>query len=584
MKEDERIIMSNDLNKNVREAYALWLEKAKGDPALIEELKKVEHDPDEIYDRFYTELQFGTAGLRGVIGAGTNRMNIYTVGRVTQGLADCIASKGKSGKVAVSYDPRINSELFARHAASVLAANGVTVYITPVLEPTPVLSFMVRYYGCDAGIMITASHNPAKYNGYKCYGPDGCQMTDLYADEVTAFVEKVDYFGTKKIDFDEGVKSGRILFTDDAMLEAYYAAVLARRIDPSIFEKCSLSVLYTPLNGTGNVPVRTVLSRMGVAADVVPEQEKPDGNFPTTPFPNPEFPKAFELGIKMAEKKPYDLILATDPDADRAGIAVRDKDGVYRLMTGNEVGCMLLYYILSRKTELGTLEKNPVAVESIVSSYLAAKVAEKFGCRMIRVLTGFKYIGEQIKLLEEKGEEDRFQLGFEESYGYLSGSYVRDKDAVFAAEMICETAAYCKSQGKTLLDFMQDIYKEFGVFRHKTISAAFDGAAGMETMKNIMKTLREKTPDTLAGMKVTAVSDYLHKTCRDIASGNVTSIDLPAADVFAMTLENDCSLIIRPSGTEPKIKAYLNACAPTLEGADAIVASLEKEANAIFGA
>lgn len=576
-------MMSTELNATVQNAYALWLEKAKGDAALIKELESIKDKPTEIFDRFYTELKFGTAGLRGVIGAGTNRMNIYTVGRVTQGLADCIASKGKKGSVAVSYDPRINSELFARHAACVLAANGIRVYLTPVLEPTPVLSFMVRHYGCDAGIMITASHNPAQYNGYKCYGPDGCQMTDLYADETTAFVEKVDYFETKTQDFDEAVKNGDIVFTDDAMLNAYYDAVLARRVDPTVLEKSTLSVLYSPLNGTGNVPVRTVLSRMGITADVVPEQEKPDGNFPTTPFPNPEFPKAFELGIEMAKKKPYDLILATDPDADRAGIAVRDRDGAYRLMTGNEVGCMLLYYILSRKTELGILEKEPIAVESIVSSDLAVKVAEKFGCRMIKVLTGFKYIGEQIKLLEEKGEENRFQLGFEESYGYLSGSYVRDKDAVLASALICEMAAYCKAEGRTLLDFMQDIYAEFGVFRHKTISAAFDGAEGMETMKKIMKNLRESTPERLADMRVSAVSDYLAGTQTDKTTGKATPIDLPAADVFSMLLENDCSLIIRPSGTEPKIKAYLNACAPTTEKADEIVARLEKEARAIFG-
>ena len=572
------------MKTDIEKAYALWLEKAKGDAALIKELKEIEGKSEEIYDRFYTELKFGTAGLRGVIGAGTNRMNIYTVGRVTQGLADCIASKGKKGKVAVSYDPRINSELFARHAACVLAANGVTVYITPILEPTPVLSFMVRYYGCDAGIMITASHNPAKYNGYKCYGPDGCQMTDLYADETTAFVEKVDYFGTKTVGFDEGVQSGKIIFTGDDMLEAYYAAVLARRIDPSVMEKSDLSVLYSPLNGTGNIPVRTALSRMGITADVVPEQEMPDGNFPTTPFPNPEFPKAFELGIEMAKKKPYDLILATDPDADRAGIAVRDKDGTYRLMTGNEVGCMLLYYVLSRKTELHILEKDPIAVESIVSSDLAVKVAEKFGCRMIKVLTGFKYIGEQIKLLEEKGEENRFQFGFEESYGYLSGSYVRDKDAVLASVLICETAAYCKANGKTLLDFMNEIYSEFGVFRHKTVSASFDGAKGMETMKNIMEKLRADTPETVSGMRVLAVSDYLAQVRTDKATGKKTPIDLPKADVLAMSLEHDCSLIIRPSGTEPKIKAYLNACAPTLEEADNIVASLNKEADLIFGA
>ena len=570
------------LNQEILEKYNLWCEKAVDDPALVTELKGVASDEDGVFDRFYTELKFGTAGLRGVIGAGTNRMNIYTVGRVTKGLADCINSKRSGGSVAISYDPRINSELFAKHAARVLAANGIKVYITPVLEPTPVLSFMVRYYGCDAGIMITASHNPAQYNGYKCYGPDGCQMTDVYADETTAFVNKVDYFGVEVADFDEGVKSGVIEYTDDAMLDNYYKKVLERAIDPEICEKSGLSVLYTPLNGTGNIPVREILARMKVKCDVVHEQEMPDGNFPTTPYPNPEFPKAFEIGIEMAKTTAPDIILATDPDADRAGVAVRDKDGQYKLLTGNEIGCMMTYYILSRKSEMGKLPANSMVVKSLVTSDLASKIAEKYSCRMVNVLTGFKYIGEQIKLLEEKGNEELFQLGFEESYGYLSGSYVRDKDAVFAAMMISEMAAYCKLSGKTLLDFMQEIYSEFGVFRHKTISASFDGEQGMNTMAGIMKSLRENAPEKVAGLEVVSVADHLERKILDKKTGAVSAIDLPPADVFVMNLENDCSLIIRPSGTEPKIKAYLTACAKTLEQADAIVAQIEKTANEIF--
>jgi phosphoglucomutase len=567
----------------INDIYTLWKNKATEDKALTDELEKISGDNDAIYDRFYTELKFGTAGLRGVIGAGTNRMNIYTVGRVTQGLSDCINSKKSGGSVAVSYDPRINSELFAKRAAGVLAANGIRVYITPTLEPTPVLSFMVRYYGCDAGIMITASHNPAQYNGYKCYGPDGCQMTDVYADETTAFVEKLDYFSVKYMDFEKGIDEGIIEYTDDKMLDSYYENVLSRVVDKSVFEDSDLHVLYSALNGTGNIPVREVLRRLGVKTDIVPEQEKPDGNFPTTPFPNPEFPKAFELGIGIAKTGCQDIIIATDPDADRAGIAVRDTDGTYRLMTGNEVGCMMLYYILSKKKKLGILEKDPVCVKSLVTSDLAGKIAEKFGCRMINVLTGFKYIGEQIKLLEEKGEQARFQLGFEESYGYLSGSYVRDKDAVFAAVMICEIAACCKKNGITLLEYMQNIYSEFGVFRHKTISASFDGAEGMKIMAGIMADLREKAPASVAGMKVTRISDYLLRKTTDTASGAVEDINLPPADVFMMHLDNDCSLIIRPSGTEPKIKAYVSACATTLDEADKIVADIEKQANAIFG-
>jgi len=545
------------MNIEIKEKYDLWTAKATADEALIKELSDVSSDEDGIFDRFYTELKFGTAGLRGIIGAGTNRMNIYTVGRTTQGLADCINSKKSGGSVAISYDCRINSELFAKRAAQVLAANGIHVYITPVLEPTPVLSFMVRYFGCDAGIMITASHNPAQYNGYKCYGSDGCQMTDVYADETTAFVEKLEYFTEKTVDFEKGVAEGIIEYTDDTMLENYYKKVMERAIDPSICEKSGLSVIYSPLNGTGNIPVREILSRLNVKCDIVREQELPDGNFPTTPFPNPEFPKAFELGIKLADDTKSDIIIATDPDADRAGVAVRDKDGEYRLLTGNEMGCMMLYYILSRKSEMGILPENPMAVKSLVSSDLANKIAEKFSCRMVNVLTGFKYIGEQIKLLEEVGKEDEFQLGFEESYGYLSGSYVRDKDAVFAALMICEMAAYCKMNGKTLLDFMQEIYSEFGVFRHKTISASFDGEQGMNIMAGIMKSLRENPPKKVAGLSVLKISDHLTKETTEVSSGKVTPIDLPAADVFCMYLENDCSLIIRPSGTEPKIKAYI---------------------------
>lgn len=571
------------MNIEIKEKYDLWSAKATADEALIKELSEISSDEDGIFDRFYTELKFGTAGLRGVIGAGTNRMNIYTVGRTTQGLADCINSKKSGGSVAISYDCRINSELFAKRAAQVLAANGIHVYITPVLEPTPILSFMVRYFGCDAGIMITASHNPAQYNGYKCYGSDGCQMTDVYADETTAFVEKLEYFTEKTVDFEKGISDGIIEYTDDKMLANYYEKVMERAIDPEVCEKSGLSVIYSPLNGTGNIPVREILSRLNVKCDIVSEQELPDGNFPTTPFPNPEFPKAFELGIELANKTKSDIIIATDPDADRAGVAVRDKDGEYRLLTGNEMGCMMLYYILSRKSEMGILPENPMAVKSLVSSDLANKIAEKFSCRMVNVLTGFKYIGEQIKLLEEVGKEDEFQLGFEESYGYLSGSYVRDKDAVFAALMICEMAAYCKMCGKTLLDFMQEIYSEFGVFRHKTISASFDGEQGMNIMAGIMKSLRENPPKNVAGLSVLKISDHLTNETTEVSSGKVTHIDLPSADVFCMYLENDCSLIIRPSGTEPKIKAYMTACAAKLDEADKIVADLEKEANILFG-
>ncbi len=571
--------MSEVMNK-----YDLWLANATEDEALIEELKSIRDNEEEIFDRFYTELEFGTAGLRGVIGAGDNRMNIYTVGKATQGLADYIKSKKPGGSVAISYDSRINSILFAKRAAGVLAANGIKVYISPVLEPTPVLSFMVRHYGCDAGIMITASHNPAKYNGYKCYGPDGCQMTDDDANATTEFIRKVDTFaGIKHIDFEKALSDGIIEYTDDAMLEEYYKCVLSCQINPGICAQSGINILFSPLNGTGNIPVREILGRIGVKVGVVSEQELPDGNFPTTPFPNPEFSQVFDCAREIAKTEKPDLILATDPDCDRVGIAVRNEKGEYELMTGNEVGCMLLYYILECRSAAGTLPEGAIAVKSIVTSDLAGKVAQHFGCRMVNILTGFKYIGEQIKLLEKDSRENLYQLGFEESYGYLSKGYVRDKDAVNASMLIVEMAAYCKKNGMTLLDYMQKIYSQFGVYKHKIISASFDGEKGMLKMKDIMSSLRNSPPAAIAGLEVVRICDYLTGADIDVLSGKQETINLPRANVYSMFLEGDCSVIIRPSGTEPKIKAYLNACAPSFDKANEIISELQKYTDVIFG-
>ena len=483
------------MNAEIRQKYELWLQNAVEDPDLVRELRDIEGQEDAIEDRFYRELEFGTGGLRGVIGAGENRMNIYTVRKATQGLADYLNGRYETAAVSVSFDSRIKSDLFAREAARVLAANGITVHLFPELEPTPVLSYAVRQNRCQAGIMVTASHNPAKYNGYKCYGPDGCQMTDHDASEVTAYIRKVDLFrGVKTVPFDEALADGRIVTIADALLESYMDCVLSRQVNAGVCGRARLSVVYTPLNGTGNKPVREVLRRIGVPlVAVVPEQELPDGNFPTAPYPNPEIRQAFECALELAKTVGPDLLLATDPDCDRVGIAVRDGED-YTLMTGNEVGCLLLDYILACRSASGTLPHDPVVVKTIVTSDLAARIAEKYGCRMVEVLTGFKYIGEQIGLLEKAGEEDRYVFGFEESYGYLAGTYVRDKDAVVSSMLICEMAAYYKEKGQTLLDVLAALYKEHGCYRHFQVSAQFEGAEGMAAMDRLMASLRQSRP------------------------------------------------------------------------------------------
>ncbi len=548
------------MDSNIMEKYTTWLENAVEDSDLTKELESIEGNEAEILDRFYRELEFGTGGLRGVIGAGENRMNIYTVRKATQGLADYLNSRYETSSVAISFDSRIKSDLFAREAARVLAGNGIQVHIFTELNPTPVLSFAVRQLGCQGGIMVTASHNPSKYNGYKCYGPDGCQMTDNDAADVTRFIRKVDLFGgVKKADYMEAVVAGGISEIPAKLVEDFLACVAGQQVNQGICKHTPLSVVYTPLNGTGNKPVREILHRIGVkSVSVVPEQELPDGNFPTAPYPNPEIRQAFECAIKLAETVRPDLLLATDPDCDRVGIAIA-QDGDYRLMSGNEMGCMLLDYILKSKSAAGTLPENPTVVKTIVTSDLAARIAEKYGCQLIEVLTGFKYIGEQITLLEKAGNEDRYVFGFEESYGYLSGGYVRDKDGVVASMLVCEMAAYYKSQGKTLLDVMNDLYKEHGVYQHTMINAEFEGAQGMETMKALMSGLRENRPTEIAGLRVVLFSDYMNSIAVDIQSGQTNEIHLPKSNVLSFGLEGNAGLIVRPSGTEPKIKAYITA-------------------------
>lgn len=570
---------------DIKQTYNEWLENAVEDKDLKAELESIKNNEDEIYDRFYTALKFGTAGLRGIIGAGTNRMNIYVVRQATQGLANYVLKKYGNGSVAISHDSRIKADLFMNEAARVLAANGIKVYITSELQPTPVLSYLVRYFKCQAGIMVTASHNPAAYNGYKAYGEDGCQMTDVAANTVYDEISKLDMFKDVKIaDFDEAVKSGMIEYVDESVYDTYLEKVMEQQVNPGICKGADLKVVYTPLNGTGNKLVRKVLGKIGVNdVVVVPEQELPDGNFTTCPYPNPEIKEALAKGLELCKKEQPDLLLATDPDADRVGIAVKDYDGSYRLISGNEDGVMLTNYILSCKKASGKLPEKPVVVKTIVTTKLINKLCEKYGCELKNVLTGFKYIGEVILNLEKKHEENRYLFGFEESYGYLSGTYVRDKDAVVASMLVCEMAAYYKKQGKSLAEVIDGLYEEFGYYLNKTYSFEFGGAAGMHKMADIMTAVRDNTPKSIAGYDVVKVSDYLLRKETDVATGSVTDIDLPKSNVIALHLADDNAVIIRPSGTEPKIKLYITSVGKDKDNAAKICEKLVVASKEILG-
>ncbi|MBQ8538684.1 MAG: phospho-sugar mutase [Ruminococcus sp.] len=563
------------------ELYNEWLNKAVEDKDLTAELKSVKGNDEEIYDRFYRTLEFGTAGLRGIIGAGTNRMNIYVVRQATQGLANYVIKKYGKGAVAISHDSRIKADLFMNEAARVLAANGIKVYITSELQPTPVLSFLVRHFKCQAGIMITASHNPAAYNGYKAYGEDGCQMTDVAANAVYDEIQSIDMFtGVKLTSLEEAINSGMVEYVDDSVYTEYLECVKTRQVATGICKDADLSVVYTPLNGTGNKLVRRVLSEIGVTdVTIVKEQEMPDGNFTTCPYPNPEIKEALQLGLdKCAEVKP-DLLLATDPDADRVGIAVKDYDGSYRLLTGNETGAMLTEYILRSRTESGTLPENPIIVKTIVTTKLINAICNKYNAELKNVLTGFKYIGEVILNLEKDNEEDRFVFGFEESYGYLSGSYVRDKDAVVASMLICEMAAYYKKQSKTLAMVMDEMYAQYGYYKNTTLNFGFSGATGMQKMADIMANLRENAPKEFASYKVTKIADYLESKEYDLVTGQETVINLPKSNVLSYSLEGEHACIIRPSGTEPKIKLYITAVGKDADDAQAITDKLAESAQ-----
>ena len=564
------------------ELYQSWRKNAVDDPDLQSELSAIENDAEAIQDRFYRDLAFGTGGLRGVIGAGTNRMNIYTVRKATQGLANYVKEAFSEPSVAISYDSRIKSTDFAKAAAEVLAANGVKVHIYTELKPTPMLSFAVRALHCSAGIMVTASHNPAKYNGYKAYGSDGCQMTIDAADAVLAKINALDIFNdVKHMPFDEALAAGMISYIGDDVIEDYFRNVLAQGINTDLCAKSGLKIVYTPLNGTGNKPVRTILNRIGIQeVTVVKEQENPDGNFTTCPYPNPEIREALQLGLQYCDQVKPDLLLATDPDADRVGIAVPDGKGGYALFSGNEVGALLLEYICEQRIQKGTMPKHPVAVKTIVTTDIVEAICKAYGVELIEVLTGFKFIGEQIGFLEAKGEEDRYIFGFEESYGYLAGSYVRDKDAVVASMLICEMAAYYRTKGISMMQARENLYQKYGVYVHAQHSFTFEGESGMIRMQNIMENLRTNRPEQIDNLKVIQFADYEKQVSIDLTTGTETAITLPKSNVLSFTLEQGAKVIIRPSGTEPKIKAYYTTTAVT----EAEAAAKKDELDAAFSA
>ena len=561
----------------IQEEYRRWMGQQLEDEALAQELRSIEGREEEINDRFYTDLEFGTAGLRGVLGAGTNRMNIYTVRRATQAYADVLKERFASPTAAVAYDSRINSELFARETARVFAANGIKTYLYGELMPTPALSYAVRELGCSAGINITASHNPSKYNGYKAYDENGCQITGETANAVMARIGATDLFtGVKLCDYDKALAEGSIEIIQEALIQKFLNRVLEEQVNPGICKGAGLKLVYTPLNGAGRRSVLTVLERMGISdITVVPEQEWPDGNFPTCPYPNPEILQAMQKGLELVEKLGADLLLATDPDCDRVGTAVL-QNGAPRLITGNEMGCLLIDYIARSRQRNGTMPERPVVVKSIVSTSMADAICQEYGIEVRNTLTGFKYIGEQIAKLEETGEEDRYLLGFEESYGYLSGGYVRDKDAVDGSMLICEMAAWYRAQGKNLGEALDEMYQKFGRYLNQVDSYTFEGADGMARMAGIMEGLRKEPPKALAGKAVTAVTDY------ETACPDVGGVRMPPANVLAYVM-GESSVIVRPSGTEPKLKIYYSVKAAGLEEAKAQKAAFQKDIEGVLG-
>ena len=568
-------LLMEDNVMSYMDEYKRWVENVK-DEELSEALKKM--DETQAEDAFYRDLAFGTGGLRGTIGAGTNRMNIYTVAKASQGLSDYLVKSFTESSVAIGYDSRIKSDVFAKTAASVFAANGIKVNLWPRLNPVPTVSFATRYLHASAGVMVTASHNPSKYNGYKVYGADGCQITTEAAAAVLAEIEKLDIFAdVKKMDFDEAVKEGKIEYISDDVLTAFIEKVKSQSVLFGEEVNKNVSIVYSPLNGTGYIPVTRTLEEMGYTnITIVEEQRLPDGNFPTCPYPNPEIKEAMALGMDYAKRNNADLLLATDPDCDRVGIAVKDKNGDYQLLTGNQTGMLLFDYICSQRTKHNRMPADPVMVKTIVSMDMAEQIAKNYGVKVINVLTGFKFIGEQIGFLEKQGKEDSYIFGFEESYGYLSGSYVRDKDAVNGAFLICEMFSYYATQGISLLDKLNELFDKYGYCLNTLHSYEFDGSAGFEKMQQIMETFHEevgegKKIESFAGKKINTVLDYSK------------GLDgLPKSDVLKYLLDGNCSVVVRPSGTEPKLKTYISVSAKSREDAEVIEKKIADELGGFF--
>ncbi len=558
------------MDENVKKNYEYWCTSPIFDDATKSELKSLEGNEDEIFDRFYRELEFGTGGLRGVIGAGTNRMNFYTVGKATQGLANFINKQGAAAKgVAIAFDSRRMSPEFADTAACVLAANGIKAYIFDSLRPTPELSFALRTLGCTAGIVVTASHNPPEYNGYKVYWEDGAQITAPKDAQIIGEVNAIkDYAEIKKMTTEEAKAAGLYEVIGKEIDDKYMEALKRLVLHPEAIKQMasSLKIVYTPLHGTGNVPVRRVLKELGFEqVTVVPEQELPDGNFPTVSYPNPEDKKAFALALDLAKKVDADLVLATDPDADRLGVYAKDtKTGEYKVFTGNMSGMLICEYEMSQKKALGILPDNGALVTTIVSSNMAQAVAKEYGMKFIECLTGFKYIGEQIKFFEQTGSNE-YVFGFEESYGCLVGTHARDKDAVVAVMALCEAAAYYKTQGITLWDQMLNIYNKYGYYKEDLFTMTFKGADGAKKMQDMMDAYRKNTPKQVGAYKVLRLRDYKNDVITDLATGETVPTGLPKSNVLYFELENDAWFCVRPSGTEPKIKFYAGIKGTSLE-------------------
>lgn len=561
---------------NYLDRYAFWC-NANLPESDAAELTAICGDEEELKKRFSCDLQFGTAGMRGIMGIGSNYLNVYTVRRAAQGMSAWLSETDLPKRAAIGYDSRHNSKLFAEVCAVAFAEVGIRTFLYDRLAPTPMLSYAVRQLGCGCGIVISASHNAGAYNGVKCYGPDGCQMTDEPAAIVTAKIAEIPYFVPEQMNFSEFMERGLITYIEESVWEAYYETVLAEAVDPQLISKAGLNIVYTPLCGTGNEPVRKVLGRLGVNIAIVSCQEQPDGDFKTCEYPNPETDAALNESYKVADNSPCDVILGTDPDCDRVAIAVPDGKG-YRKLSGNELGCLLMDYILKARSANNSIPEDAIVVRSIVSSPLADKIAAHYGVTMKTVLTGFKYIGGEILELENKGQQDKFIFGFEESCGYLKGTYARDKDAVVASMLVCELAASLKLEGKTILDALNELYQKYGFYLAHVVSVELTGADAMEKAAKIMSDLREAVPEAIGGVKVTAVRDYKTSVARNIISGEESLIDLPKSNVLELILGESGSIIVRPSGTEPKVKYYYTVVAQSKGDArillDALVAQM----------